>query len=417
MSYQIKDADGKNIKHQGKDLMAMDSIGVIKAVNQDKRTLLITGSTEAKDRDGDIIRTRGWNIENYQKNPVFLWNHDYSSVPLGAAKSIKKRRGPNRLDFEIRFPKEGIFPFADMILNLYEEKIINASSVGFIPKEWDELEKEGGQWYRPRDYKAVELLELSGCAVPSNPEALQNALKSKSFFDSPQGQAFAAYMTGEAAPELLGKLFEDKRDDVMDALNIKGIEIEIEGATQVQVHKNTPIEKPEEKEDLENKDLETDDVEEKDIDEYKKSIEILIVGMEKVFELKDAIAALSSDMSKAVMVLSGDISDDVQEKVGAVLNQKNQSLLKEAQAKINQVLEAAAKPEEDDEGDSYQNDANRLQVEGPDGSNGKRSVYDEILEEKPDLKLAIRVLPKKETDSERIKRLLEVVKNLKKAIS
>jgi hypothetical protein len=185
MSYLIKGEDGKPILRNGKEVAAMDFGGTVKGVDYEKRLLTIIGSDETVDRDGDIISVKGWMLENYLKNPVFLWAHNYSSVPLGSAVKVTKKKDPLSLQFTIKFPTVGLNPFADMIFSLYGERIINASSVGFIPWEWEEMtesEKEGlsplAQCWGGRRFTKQELLELSGCAVPSNPSALQNALKS-----------------------------------------------------------------------------------------------------------------------------------------------------------------------------------------------------------------------------------------------
>lgn len=230
MAYIVKDGKGEAVKHDGKELYASDMVSVVKAVDTEKRTLTMTGTTEVRDRDGDIITVKGWKLENYLKNPVFLWAHDYRSVPLAAAQKVIRRRNPARMDFTIKFPTEGLYPFADMIFQLYGEKIINASSVGFIPFEWEPLEKDDAreQLYSiGRRYLKQELLELSGCAVPSNPEALQNAVKGKGY------SIYHEYLEiGKGAPEP-----ENKEDIIgeLEEIKSKGVEIEEETAVTVQV--------------------------------------------------------------------------------------------------------------------------------------------------------------------------------------
>ena len=41
------------------------------------------------DRDFDTINPDGWNLENYRKNPVVLWNHEWDDPPV--AKSLEER--------------------------------------------------------------------------------------------------------------------------------------------------------------------------------------------------------------------------------------------------------------------------------------------------------------------------------------
>ena len=184
MAYFIKNDKDEPLKHgEGFVFMAVNE-NVVKGVDMNKRLLHMTGTAESKDRDGDIVVAGGGDLENYIKNPVFLWSHVYSgpaSVPLGKTIQLVKRKNPNRLDFTIQFSSQGLNPFADMILALYSEKIINASSIGFIPREWEKIEeddKSGDMLYwRGRKFLKWELLELSGCAVPANPAALQHAIK------------------------------------------------------------------------------------------------------------------------------------------------------------------------------------------------------------------------------------------------
>ena len=64
---------------------------IIKGVDLEKRTLHMIATDETKDRDGDVIKVKGWDFDNYRKNPVFLWAHNYGSVPLAAAITISRK--------------------------------------------------------------------------------------------------------------------------------------------------------------------------------------------------------------------------------------------------------------------------------------------------------------------------------------
>jgi HK97 family phage prohead protease len=138
----------------------------IKAVEGQNRTLELTGSTEDKDRTGDTIRLDGWQTENYMKNPVFLWAHDYKSPPIGKCLRVWTENG--KLKFIIQFAEADTYAFADTIYKLYKGGYINACSVGFKPIETQDG-KEG------TDYIKQELLELSGCPIPDNANALVSA--------------------------------------------------------------------------------------------------------------------------------------------------------------------------------------------------------------------------------------------------
>lgn len=147
----------------------------IKEVKGIDRTLEFIGSTESVDRVGDIIEVAGWNLKEYKANPVFLWAHRYDEPPIGKATKVWKSNG--QLKFHIEFAPAETYEFADTIYKLYKGGFLNAVSVGFDPKEWDEIEtKDGGMPSGGRRYKKQDLLEISAVPVPANPEALQNAV-------------------------------------------------------------------------------------------------------------------------------------------------------------------------------------------------------------------------------------------------
>lgn len=142
------------------------------------RVLEFVGSTEAKDREGDIIMADGWKLANYKKNPVFMWAHNYTDPPVGKAVKVWAKDG--QLRFHVQFAEQHEYDFADTVYKLYKGGYIRASSVGFIPIKSEPMEtKEDDEdiifGHRPTRFLQQELLELSGCPVPANPEALAEA--------------------------------------------------------------------------------------------------------------------------------------------------------------------------------------------------------------------------------------------------
>lgn len=222
MAQKLKLVDGSILKVDNKEVYEATNLGVVKQVDVAARKMTMVGTDESIDRDGDIIRMNGWQLENYRKNPVFLWAHNYSSVPLARAEKVVKKREPLRMEYHLLFPTKGLHPFADMILELYGEKIINASSVGFIPLEWEDIKPEDEKGVKGvrrtwgREYRKQELLELSGCAVPANPNALQDALKGKSFLDMPFEEV-QKWIQGETQPPSPN----GKIADIMGELSLK----------------------------------------------------------------------------------------------------------------------------------------------------------------------------------------------------
>jgi hypothetical protein len=233
MARKLLLSDGSEFKVDGKNVFEAVYSGTIKQVDVERRRMTMVGTDESTDRDGDIIRMRGWHLENYRKNPVFLWAHNYSSVPIGRTEKLVKRQNPIRMEHHLVYPTKGLHPFADMILQLYAERFINASSVGFIPNKWNPMERPKEQeenirrtW--GREYIDQELLELSGCAVPSNPNALQDALKGKSFTNIPFEEV-QKWLLGQASPPK-----PKNADDIMQELMGKVVELKDE--TDPKIH-------------------------------------------------------------------------------------------------------------------------------------------------------------------------------------
>lgn len=153
--------------------------GVIKGINVETRRMTVVGSDETRDRAGDIIRVEGWELDNYMKNPVLLWAHDYSQPPVGKALAVRKiltDTGP-ALEFDLEFAETD---FAKEVFSLYAGGYMRAFSVGFKPLEWREFKDDKGWGY---EFTKQELLEFSCVPVPANPNALV-AAKGLGLFDA-----------------------------------------------------------------------------------------------------------------------------------------------------------------------------------------------------------------------------------------
>jgi len=143
-----------------------------------ERQYEFTASTADIDRDGEVIDVTGWDLKNFKKNPVIMFAHDYRTLPIGRATKIGVRDG--KLVNNVEFPPEGTYEFADIVERLVGAGFLKTESVGFMPKKW-----EDGDWSEDekdakkprRTYTKQELLEISIVPVPSNPNALMNAVK------------------------------------------------------------------------------------------------------------------------------------------------------------------------------------------------------------------------------------------------
>lgn len=138
-----------------------------------ERQYEFTASTADMDRDGEVIDVAGWDLKNFKKNPVIMYAHDYRTLPIGKATHIGVKDG--KLKNTVEFPPEGTYEFADIVERLVNTGYLKTESVGFIPRKWED--GEGGDKAPRRTYTKQELLEISIVPVPSNPNALMNAVK------------------------------------------------------------------------------------------------------------------------------------------------------------------------------------------------------------------------------------------------
>lgn len=144
------------------------STEVEKAGSEKDRTLSFVISDGKIDRDGDTISIDGWDIENYLKDPVMLWAHDYRLPPIGRAVSVTV--AGKKLKALDKFMDADLSPFADQIYRMYLDGWLHATSVGFLPKKWKPSEDEKRRY--GIDFIEQELLEHSAVPVPSNARAL-----------------------------------------------------------------------------------------------------------------------------------------------------------------------------------------------------------------------------------------------------
>lgn len=143
----------------------------IKAADDGSRRMTFTISTASIDRYGDTIAVDGWQLEAYRANPVVLWAHDQSSLPLGRATRVEVDGAA--LVAEAEFTPAGVARFNDAVYDMLKGGFLNATSVGFLPLEWKFADDPGRRY--GVDFTKQELLEFSVVPVPANAEALVQA--------------------------------------------------------------------------------------------------------------------------------------------------------------------------------------------------------------------------------------------------
>lgn len=140
----------------------------------DDGSVLVRGmaSTSDFDRAGDQIPAEAWakgGLNNFEKNPIILFNHDYNK-PIGRATKLKVTE--HGLEMEAKISKSA----PDHVAQLVKEGILGAFSVGFRVKDADYIKETDGIMV-----KDAELFEVSVVSVPCNQAATFSLAKS---FDS-----------------------------------------------------------------------------------------------------------------------------------------------------------------------------------------------------------------------------------------
>lgn len=124
-------------------------------------------TTEAIDRQGEIVTLDGWDFSNFEANPVILDSHNYWGIENIVGRAVP----PLRL-VEGAWEVDVVFngtPRGKLAQQLVDEGNLRAVSVGF-----NSLERTGGYGTKePMKHLKKELLEVSVVPVPANQEAVR----------------------------------------------------------------------------------------------------------------------------------------------------------------------------------------------------------------------------------------------------
>jgi HK97 family phage prohead protease len=144
-----------------------------KAIDDKEGYIKAIVSTEAVDRDGEVILSKAWGntIEEFMKHPVLLSSHDYNDLTKQLGEWV-----------ELKVTEKGLEGIAKYYINKgnaeadwgYElaKRGKSAYSVGFMSNDFLEGGTNQNGFDPKRTYTDVELLEISQVSVPSNRESL-----------------------------------------------------------------------------------------------------------------------------------------------------------------------------------------------------------------------------------------------------
>lgn len=140
--------------------------------NPGDRRMTFAVATGDTNRNHWQLNPQGWEFANYLNNPVMLWAHDDTKLPI--AKAEKVWVDGDMLKVVALFTPAGFSSFNDAVFDCYDQGFLNAVSAGWIPLEYEFVEDADG-WHIICSRQ--ELVEVSFVPVPAEPNALRLAAK------------------------------------------------------------------------------------------------------------------------------------------------------------------------------------------------------------------------------------------------
>ena len=139
----------------------------------DARMSNFVASSNRIDRYGDVIEQE-WDLADFWQNPALLWAHDSWSLPIGWVREFNTVPDRSTTVARVEFAPQGHDDFIDKLVRAVNLKLVRAVSVGFVPLEVEDRLDERGRWDGYR-FLRNQLIELSVCTIPANPDALNIA--------------------------------------------------------------------------------------------------------------------------------------------------------------------------------------------------------------------------------------------------
>ena len=222
--------------------------GELRKIDTESRKAEFIISNATRDRHRTVLNPQGWILDNYNKNPVVGYQHDIYGSFFGdtnpdnvIGKGSVRLEGDNLIGV-VEFEPADINPLAEKLMKKVEFGSIRATSVGFLPvanengKEgyWGP-EERGEQQGGPNEtyyYYGQELVEWSIVNIPSNPDAIKNAL--------PQDKE---KFLMQILRDILGEKYAD--EDI-EKLTIKGISNILNGNDAATIEEAETLRKVEE---------------------------------------------------------------------------------------------------------------------------------------------------------------------------
>lgn len=132
------------------------------------RIVDFTAGSSSANRNGWRIDLAGLDLAAYRRNPVVLWAHDDTALPLG--RTLRVVVEGDRIRARVEFTPAGALTFNDRVVDLLKGGFLSGMSVGIIPLDWEYQDtKPDGQVLV---FTKSQLVELSVVPIPADAGAL-----------------------------------------------------------------------------------------------------------------------------------------------------------------------------------------------------------------------------------------------------
>ncbi len=229
MSYEIAGADGVIVKRTVEPVVHKQVDISILETRKDGGRILI--STPSFDRDQDRVLPLGGKIDEYLKNPIVQWGHNYFDpwATIGRTTKLEVTDQGLVAEFELRPAANDQDP-QNIVLLLWGGKWVKTASIGFKPFAAIPNERGG------LDFSSWGLLEWSIVPIPANQEALR-------LVEEAYPKAYLAYTKALKAGRVLSAVNEQKLKDARDGIDavLQQLMNETDGMNQLSVEIRTIV--------------------------------------------------------------------------------------------------------------------------------------------------------------------------------
>src|SRR5688572_11146199 len=157
-----------------------------RAKAEETRTVEFIISSAARDRHDSILNMKGWQLDNFNRNPIVGYQHNVYGGNMCLAANPDDVLGPGRAFLEgdkligaVTFETKEINPLAEKIFQKVLNGTLRATSVGFLEVgegKYGEGDERSGGKSETYYFAGQELLEFSIVNIPSNAKAVGSSI-------------------------------------------------------------------------------------------------------------------------------------------------------------------------------------------------------------------------------------------------